>query len=176
MRGAMFATTMQRADSWLQWVERACALVSGVAVIAAMLLVATDAMMRHLFAMPLTFQLVLTQDYLLVALLLLAMPWGYRSGGFIRLDFLLTALPSRPRQVVHRLGLAVSSLYIAKLAFLSWEQFEKAWSRGDVVMGVIDWPVSWSWIWLPVGLGLLALRLVVDALSPHRFETGTDHV
>lgn len=166
---------MIRADALLMQVERVSAVISGMAALAAMLLVAADATLRHLFSAPLTFQMVLTQDYLLVALLLLAMPWGYRSGGFIRLDFLLAALPGMARQIVLRAGLIASALYVAKLAMLSWEQFYKVWSRGDVVMGVIDWPVSWSWIWLPIGLGLLTLRLAVDALSPHRLDTGTAH-
>ena len=161
---------MIRVDNLLRQVEIACAVVSGIVALAAMILVAADAALRHLFAAPLTFQLVLTQDYLLVALLLLAMPWGYRSGGFIRLDVLLSALPDPARKLVLRAGLIASALYVAKLALLSWEQFHKAWSRGDVVMGVIDWPVSWSWVWLPVGLGLLALRLAVDAIAPHRLD------
>ena len=134
----MYDWLMIRTDALLMQIERVCAVISGMAALAAMLLVAVDATPRHLFSAPLTFQMVLTQDYLLVALLLLAMPWGYRSGGFIRLDFLLTALPGMARQIVLRVGLIASALYVAKLAMLSWEQFYRVWSRGDVVMGVID--------------------------------------
>lgn len=172
----MFAATMMQLDRGLQGIERACALVSGAAAIAAMLLVTADAIMRHLFSAPLTFQLMLTQNYLLVALLLLAMPWGYRTGGFIRLDILFLALPTTARHLLIRTGLFLSSLYVGALAWLAWGKFLSAWTRGDVVLGVIDWPVSWSWIWLPIGLGLLSLRLMVDAISPHRMDAGTDHV
>lgn len=164
----MYAMILFRADTALQCLERVCAIFAGIAAMAAMLLVVADAMMRHVFSAPLTFQLVLTQNYLLVALLLLAMPWGYRTGGYIRLDFFVGILPPFPKQILLRIGLGASALYVAQLARLSYLHFEKVWTRGDVVMGVIDWPVAWSWIWLPIGLGLLSLRLVVDAISPHR--------
>ncbi|MGR3425108.1 MAG: TRAP transporter small permease [Sagittula sp.] len=171
----MYRRLMAGLDRAAAVVETAAAVVAGAAALAAMLLVTADALMRHVFSAPLTFQLVLTQDYLLVALLLMAMPWGYRTGGFIRLDLLLNTLPDLARQLVLRAGLLASGIYAARLAWLSWLQFDKSYSRGDVVMGVIDWPVAWSWVWLPIGLGLLALRLLIDAASPDRIKMGASH-
>lgn len=159
-----------QADRILCGFELVCVIIAGIAVFVTMVLVSADALMRHMFSAPLTFQLTLTESYLLVALLLLAMPWGYRTGGFIRLDFLLSALPFRMRETLLRLGLFVSGLYIAKLALLTGEYTLKAWQRADVVMGVIDWPVWLSWVWLPIGLGLLALRLLLDTVSPLRIN------
>jgi len=168
-----FPVVLVQMDRGLQWIERICAIIAGIAALAAMFLVTCDAVMRHLFSAPLTFQTTLTQNYVLVALLLMAMPWGYRTGGFIRLDMLFRVLPALVGQIVLRLGLAASALYIAQLALLSFLHFQKVFLRGDVVMGVIDWPVAPSWVWLPIGLGLLSLRLMLDAVSPHRYNTGT---
>jgi hypothetical protein len=44
--------------------------------------------------------------------------------------------------------------------------FHKAYVDDEFVMGVIDWPVAWSWVWVPVGCLLLALRLLVDCTAP----------
>lgn len=146
--------------------EDAIAGLAGVAMLAAMLLVTTDALMRHIFSRPLTFQLTLTEDYLLVALVLFAMPWGFRTGGFIRIDELTRRLPLAAASVLLRTGLLVSAAYMMLLAWEAWKRFHEAWMADEVVMGVIDWPVAWSWFPLPVGLGMLSLRLLIEAVRP----------
>jgi TRAP-type C4-dicarboxylate transport system permease small subunit len=173
LRDGGLRALLSHADQALCKVEAGCAILAGAAALTTMVLVSADALMRHLFSAPLTWQLVLTEDYLLVALLLLAMPWGYRSGGFIRLDMLVNTLPAFLSIALLRVGLLLSGLYVAKLATLSAAYALKAWQRADVVMGVIDWPVWLSWVWLPVGLGLLALRLLLDAVSPLRAQAET---
>ena len=47
----------------------------------------------------------------------------------------------------------------------SWVHFFDAWRSGEVYVGVLDWSVAWSWIWVPLGLGLLAVRLILMAFG-----------
>ena len=85
--------------------ETAAACIAGVAMVCAMLLVTADALLRHLFDNPLTFQIALTEKYLLVTMILMAMPWGFRTGGYIRIDELTRRLPIPVAEVVLRAGL-----------------------------------------------------------------------
>ena len=155
-----------RLDRVLCWVENAAAASAGVALAAAMVLVSCDAILRHFFAAPLTFQFQLTESYLMVFGIMLALPWGYRTGGKIQVLMLLDALGPFLRSVLFRAGLIVSAVYMAVLGWRSFLVAQEAFANHELIMGVIDWPVGWSWIWVPVGCVLLAARLGLDAAAP----------
>lgn len=159
-------------DRTLCRVENGLIAIGGAAIALAMVLVSADAFMRHVFSDPLTFQYTFTEQYLMVMGFSLALPWGYRTGGRIRILLLLNAFPPAMRLWIMRLGNVAAAIY---LGFLAWQSFGKAttaFTRNDLMMGVIDWPVGWSWIWIPIGLSFLILRLLVDACdNPDRGAT-----
>lgn len=164
-----------RIDRILSVIEAGAAVAAGAVLVVVMVLVSLDAILRHAFAAPLTFQLTLTEDYLLVAMVMLALPWGYRTGGAIQVRLLLDACPPRFGAAVVRVGLAAAAVYLASLAWWSWGRFAQAFAADEVKMGVIDWPVDWSWVWVPLGCGLLALRVLLDAAAPALRPIGSDH-
>ena len=162
----MFRAVHEHLDRALALVESVAAVGAGIAMLITVLLVSVDVVMRYVFAAPLTFQFHLVQFYLLVAMVLLALPWGYRHGGAIQIKLIFMALPPRAYEPILRLGLAAASLYMLVLAYEGYGEFHEAYTRSRVVMGVVDWPVAWSWVFVPVGCGLLALRLLIDASAP----------
>jgi len=145
-------------------IENSAAIVGGFLMLAAMILTSTDALMRYLLNHPLSFAYYLTEKYLLVGFMTLPMAWGFREGGYIRL-MLIAGLPKRIVAIIIRSGLLVSAIYIATLAWLSGRNFWHIYMRGDVQMGVIDWPVAWSWVWVPLGLGILSIRLLFSVFG-----------
>lgn len=147
--------------------EAAAAIVGGVMMLSAMLLTSLDALLRYAFNSPLTFNYFLTENYLMVGMLLLPMAWGFRTGGYIRIMLLVQHLSAGIRGLLLRTGLLISSIYVATLAWLSAGHFFEIYQRGDVQMGVIDWPMSWSWAPVPVALGLLAFRLLLTTFGPN---------
>jgi TRAP-type C4-dicarboxylate transport system permease small subunit len=171
----MFTRLHQRLDGILCRIEVLALMVAGVAVVAAMLLVSADATMRYVFAAPLAFQLHVTEFYLLPASLTMALAWGYRTGGTIQIQFLIAVLPKWLVIPLTRVGLIGSSAYMTYLAWRGYLVFLQALNRNEVVMGVIDWPVSLSWMWIPLGCGLLAVRLLMDATAPHLRRIGMAH-
>lgn len=172
---AAFASTHRALDRVLRPIENACALIAGLATLTAMVTVSADAILRHVFANPLTFQHFLTENYLMVALLLLALPWGYRTGGFIRIDFLVDALPPPVPMMIGRLCLVLAAAYVGYLGWLGALSFLASYRSGEVEMGVIDWPVAWSKVFVPVGLFLLMLRLLIDAAADRAFSPAPAH-
>ena len=146
--------------------ENVAVAVAGLAMLAAMLLTSLDAIMRYLFNSPISFQQYLTENYLLVAMINMAFAWGFRAGGYVRIETLLTQLPRSFGNGTVRLGLLISAAYVAVLAWLAGGTFLEAYTKGATHFGEIDWPVSWSWFWIPVGCGLLALRLTLIATGP----------
>ena len=153
-------------DMALRKVEAVAAIVGGAMMLAAMLLTSADALLRYGFNAPLSFNFYLTEQYLMVGLMTLPLAWGFRAGGYIRVMALALVLPQVARHMLLRSGLMLGAIYIGALAWLSGLWFWDIYQRGDVRMGEIDWPIAWSWVWLPIGLGLLALRLFVMATGP----------
>ena len=156
------------ANTVVTMVEIIAAVTGGSVMIFTMVLVSFDALARYFFNAPLSFQYPLTENYLLVAIVTLALSWGYRTGGYIRINAVAGRLPPLGRELLLRAGLLVSAAYVAVLAWTSGVYFLNAWRNGEVQMGLIDWSVAWSWIWVPAGCGLLAMRLVLIALGPER--------
>jgi TRAP-type C4-dicarboxylate transport system permease small subunit len=155
-----------RLDRALGWLENTAVVVAGCAMVAAMLLTAVDAIARYAFNSPLTFQQYLTENYLMVALVTLALPWGFRTGGYIRIESLLLMLPKPIAMTVMRAGLLASAAFVAVLAWMAGGHYLEAYRSNAVQFGEIDWSVSWSWVWVPIGCGLLAARLLLTALGP----------
>ncbi|MBJ3776907.1 TRAP transporter small permease [Acuticoccus mangrovi] len=153
-------------DGALRAVENLLAVIAGAVLAGTMVLVTTDAVSRHLFSAPLTFQFTLTESYLMVAGIALALPWGYRAGGRIRIALLLATLPPQVQHLLFRIGNIIALPYLAVLCWLSAEKTYTAFANQEYTMGIIDWPVGWSWIWVPIGLAVLTLRVFVDTLRP----------
>lgn len=170
---------LSKIHSALDWglsrIEDVAVAIGGIAIVMAMLLVSADAILRYVFQAPLSFQLHITEFYLLPAALMMALAWGYRNGGTIQISILLVALPDWVANIIIRVGLATASVYIAALAWRGYLTFERAFQKNEVVMGVVDWPVSLSWVWIPVGCALLAARLMLDAIAPKLRPIGSAH-
>lgn len=153
-------------DRSLRYLELGALAIAAVFMLATMLLVSFDALLRYMFNAPLLFQYTLTEDYLLVGLVCLSLSWGYRTGGYIRINGVATLLPPRLAEWIVRAGLLFSAGYVATLGWKGGEEFVKSYISGEAKIGAVAWPVWASWIWIPVGLGLLTLRLLLAAFGP----------
>ena len=152
-------------DAAFRPLENAAAIAGGVMMVLAMVLMTMDAVLRYLFSAPIQFAPRLIEFYFMVGMFSMPLAWGFRTGGYIRIMAGIASFPARARTAVLRLGLLVSSVYVAGLAWTSGGHFLETWRTGEVYVGVLDWSVAWSWIWVPVGLALLAVRLVLMAFG-----------
>lgn len=146
-------------DYSLRPIEAGAAAVGGLMMLLAMVLMTLDAVMRYLFTSPIEIAPRLIEFYLMVGMFSLPLAWGFRTGGYIRIVAAVVSLPARARNFILRAGLLASGVYVAALAWTSAIHFLETWQTKEVYVGVIDWSIAWSWIWVPVGLGLLAARL-----------------
>jgi TRAP-type C4-dicarboxylate transport system permease small subunit len=158
----------------LRPVEVGAAAIGGTMIVSAMLLTSADVIFRYIFDWPLDFAYYFNENYLMVGMMTMPMSWGFRAGGYIRVIGLARTLPSSLRDPLLRLGLAAGAAYIAILGWLAWGKFIDAYINDSVEMGVIDWPVCWSWIWIPIGCLVFSLRLLVMTIGPAR-ELHFDH-
>ena len=74
---------------WLDGCERVLTLVAALATFAMMLLTTADAVGRYPLNRPILAAYELTTNYLMGAVIFLAMPYAYRLGANIRVTFLV---------------------------------------------------------------------------------------
>lgn len=147
-------------------VENMAAAIAGMMMVLAMAMTTADAAMRYTFNHPLNFNFFVTENYLLVGLVCLPMAWGFRTGGYIRISFLIFLLPKAVANLLLRFGLIASAVFSAELAWLGGRNWFEVYSNHKVEIEVINFPWHLSWIWVPIGTGLLTLRLILIAIGP----------
>lgn len=159
----------------LRGLEQVFLYMSVGALLAMMVLVSLDATMRHFFDHPLQFQFELTENYLMVMAILLPLAFVTRERRHIAIDVFLASLPTALTKTVRAIGVACMIALLAVVTYHSGLKAFEAFRLGETTFGVIDWPVGWSRIWVPLGCGLFMLRLAYDLVTGRLFEPGGGH-
>lgn len=149
-------------------VERALTVLSAVVVCLMMLLVVTQIMARTLrTALP---GIVESLELLVVAVVFLGLAYTQSINGHIRIDIISNQLPVKWRKVLEGLLLALALGTFGIMTYVSGEAAYEAWVLGDYREGLIEYPLWPSKILIPIGVGLLSLRLLFQliALFPRR--------
>lgn len=155
------------ADRSLRFLELVGVVFAGAMLLTTMGLMSLDAFLRYFFNAPLRWQYTLTSNFLLVPLVCMALAWGYRTGGYIRIG-MVSYLPTVVSRLLIRAGLILSCGYVAVLAWKSGEYFLETVRSGEIAVTTLRWPVWLSWMWVPAGLGLLSFRLLLASVAPAR--------
>ncbi len=154
---------MSRALSLL---DLAAMRIAQTSLLVMMLAISVDALGRYLFNSPLQGNFEFTSLYLMVILTFLGMPASYARGGMVRLDILSGPLSRLPWHLSERVNVFLAA---AVFGFIAWhaglEAFEKFEAR-DTTFGVIQFPIYWSYVWVPVGCALMFLRLAYEFVFP----------
>ena len=146
--------------------ERICVGISQLTLFTMMLAISVDALGRYLFGRPLQGGYEITSLYFMVILTFLGMPATHGVGGHIRIDALTHLLVRVPWRFHERVSALLAA---AAFGFMAWhtglEGLEKILAR-ETAMGAIQMPLYLSYVWVPIGCALLALRLMAEVAYP----------
>lgn len=144
-------------------VERALTVLSAVVVCLMMFLVVTQIMARTLrTALP---GIVESLELLVVAVVFLGLAYTQSINGHIRIDVISNQLPVKWRKVLEGLLLALALGTFGIMTYVSGEAAYEAWVLGDYREGLIEYPLWPSKVLIPIGVGLLSLRLLVQLIA-----------
>ena len=146
---------------WLDGCERALTLVAALATFVMMLLTTADAGGRYLFNRPILAAYELTTNYLMAAVVFLAMPYAYRQGANIRVTFLVERLGRSARLVIDHLVQLVSIVYCAALVYATFQQTRHVRLTGTT-FATLDLPMWPAHLVVSVGLFLTTLLMLID--------------
>ena len=163
------SSLLSRLDLGLLKIEKACALISGLAIFSLMFLAAYSVTGRKFFNSPLAGYV----DYIEAAMPIIAImgvSYVQRDGTHIRMDMLVSALKGRILWLFELLSVLLILLLISALTWGAWEHFERSFdcarplcSRDSSVdIGLPIWP---SKLVVPVAFAVLVLRLCLQAVG-----------
>ncbi len=155
----------------LSKVEDVLHLAGCLSLVAVAVLINWDILLRLFANRPVQIQFELTELYLMPALATLSLSRVFRDGGHLALESTPERLPGPTGVAISKLRLLLPAAFFAAVTFMSGKFAFKAIAHGDVVYGVIDWPLGWAYAVVPLGCGVLVLRLLHDAMMIDLAET-----
>lgn len=174
---------MSRASSILRGLSVAIMAISGLVLIAMMLLVSADVVAATFLGGPIQNVIEIVAYYMMVGIVFLPLGSTELRDDHIKTDILMQKLPRRARLICQALvGLAGVAM-LGVLAYVSFGKAMQATQRGEMMMGttmIQIWPSRWI---LLIGIAFFlicvifgTLRLIAQAASRAGGPDGDDHV
>jgi TRAP-type C4-dicarboxylate transport system permease small subunit len=154
------------ASRFIALFEKLFMAVAVISIFIMMLSISADALSRYLFGSPITGQYEFTQLYLLVILVFMALPRTYVSGGHIRLKLLDRYRQKIPFDLSERFNVLLGGIAFGAIAYISGLEAIDKFVNQDKLFGAVQFPIYWSYVWVPLGSGLMALRLIYEIFVP----------
>jgi TRAP-type C4-dicarboxylate transport system permease small subunit len=153
---------LDRLERPLFLLERAGLFVASLTFAAMMLVTVADVAMRYALNAPFSWAFELISSYLMVAAFFLALSATQARRQHVNVDILARNLPERLRCA---LAVPAGCAVIVLFTLIWWtgaEGFWEAWQKNLVMDGQIPWPRWPTYLLIPVGLGLMLPRLVLE--------------
>jgi TRAP-type C4-dicarboxylate transport system permease small subunit len=146
-------------------IERVTSTIAACLMFAIMIIVFADVVMRYVFNRPFSWAYDLISLYIMAGVFFLSLSGTHAVNGHISVDILLPRFAAS----IQRLCIIISNMVgLAIFVPITWLGYQRAldnFSSGDVLAGAIPWPTWASAGLVPVGAGILALRLAVHLVA-----------
>jgi TRAP-type C4-dicarboxylate transport system permease small subunit len=156
---------IRRLESALAGIERVVTSVAVVCLAAIMLIVVTDVFMRYAVNRPFSFTYDLVGLYLMAGLFYLSLSNTFAIHAHVSVDILVHRFSPPARRVCEIVTCLCGVTVFSLITWLGFNRTVENFVNGDVLAGAIPWP-SWASAGLvPLGCGLLTLRLLLHLIA-----------
>lgn len=152
-------------DYPVRYLENALVAIAALMILVAMAVTCVDVFMRYVLSMPLSWSFDFIVLYLLPGSYLLAFSYALRIGAHLKVDYFTSYINRRLRGfVLFLIGLFAVVLF-AYIAWFYLLEAYHAWLDGEVMGGVIPWPMWPGDMIVFVSSLIFALRLLIISFS-----------
>lgn len=134
-------------------------------------LISVDVLSRTLFNIPLHVQFELTELYLMPATAALSLSRVYRERAHLSLEVIKPEMFGRAWPYLNTIVLTISAIFFILITWKSGIYSYKAFASNSIYFGVYDWPLWIAYASIPLGCGVLSLRLINDLINPLFFRS-----
>ena len=150
---------------WLERLERIGDIAAALCLLVMMATISIDALGRFMGS-PLQGTYEFTELYMMVIVAFLPLARSVVTGGQVRMELLVPVLEKVPGRAVYRLTMILA---LGSFLLLLWVAVPEALDNieaRETSFGLIQWPLYASYIWMPIGVSLLCLRLLSEIIRP----------
>lgn len=156
---------IKRAGDALAAIERTLTVIAVVFLFGIMLLVVADVFMRYALNRPFSFTYDLIGLYLLAGVFFLTASDALREHAHVGVDILLSRFSPAGRRL-SEIVTALAGLFVFVLICkVGLDRAVENYQENDVLAGAIPWPTWISAALVPLGCGVLVLRLVLQLIG-----------
>jgi TRAP-type C4-dicarboxylate transport system permease small subunit len=150
--------------------SRIVGMVAGLATLAIVLLISYDVLMRYFFDQP---QLYVDElaSFLEVLIIFGGLAWTFTAGGHIRIDLVTPHLPGTVRAWLRVVTLTIGMVLLALVMWVTGQSALTAYRYGRV-SAVMLYPLWLPMLFIPAGLGLMSLAMLVTLVRQLRVALG----
>jgi len=173
--GAQAPPVLDRADRWLRTLSGALAAVGSLVLVYLMVGTSLDVILRNASGRGLH-GVVEYSEIFMAALVFLGLGQAQRTDAHIAVDVFVRRLPRPGGRVVTTLGLVVTVLVLLFLTYATANSAMESFQAGERhygVAGVPMWPARAA---IPVGLAVMALECLLQAVRHWTGWVSTDRV
>jgi TRAP-type C4-dicarboxylate transport system permease small subunit len=149
---------------WLGAIENAILQFAVVALVLIMGIVSIDVAMRYILNRPFAWSYDFVSIYLMTFLFFLALARTYSVNGHVSVDLLHHFVGNKARRVFYLVTTLVSAALFGLITYASATRAIAQYVENDIVTGDYGWPLWIAGAMVPIGCGLLVLRLCFDAI------------
>jgi len=149
----------------LRQVERIAAYGGCFCLFALMIIATSDVAARYFFNHPFLWTHDVVTLYLTPALFFLVLSDSFRSGAQVNVDVLYSRLPRGAQRAGDMLWSLLAAVVFALIGYAGATRAWAAFANGDVTVGIVPWPTWPSVALVPLGAGMLLIRLLARAVA-----------
>lgn len=146
-------------------VESVFSAVTVVMMLAIMVIVTADVLLRYLFNSPIQWAFDLIGLYLMAGIFFLSLSSTYAEHGHVGVDVLMQRLPPKGLRLAEMLTCLVAIPFFAAVAKVGADRAIGNFVNHDTLSGLIPWPTWIAAALVPLGCGVLVLRLAFRLLG-----------
>lgn len=140
-------------ERWLSW-------LASLAMILIMAIVVCDVALRYVFNAPLQWAYDLISLYLMAGIFFLALSDAYAHNAHVSVDILFTNASPTARRLSEILSTVIGIVLFSLITWVGATRAYEHWAADDRMSGLIAWPTWAAAVLVPIGCGLLVLRLI----------------
>lgn len=154
------------ADALLAHVEDVAALLAAAALTLIMMIIVVDVFMRYVLNAPLTWAYELISSYLIPVAFFFVLAQTMRLGEHVAVDFFVDLIgPTARRWMFFFSSLSALAIFCV-LTLVTGVEAWRSMMMNEHTIGYFVWPIWMSKATVPLGVGLLTLRLLMLLTRP----------
>lgn len=147
-------------DKIMVFLEKLLIGIACITLLVLALLTTSDALARYFFNSPIPGTGEIIEDYFMIALIFLPLSYSFMQEGHVHVSMIERFFPKKVKYFIGKVNLLLSFVLFALITIAGWKGFAEAFRISEISTSSVGYPMWPCYLMVPVGCGLLCLRIV----------------